>query len=421
MTAALVAVPATGAGAAAANSAAGVGTKAALNSPLCDPATGKIKIPSHLASACTKPFKKGDSNGGATYPGVTKDKVKVVVCVPPRDVQLNPPAGGQPPMNRSTGKTGLIEDAVLDAQQALDGRYELWGRKIEYTFVAYSGTDETAQRADAVKVAQMKPFAVINTSCGPVFSTEIAARKIVVPFGAGNQKANLAQQPYRYTGQDADLQAQNVATWLGNQIAGKKAQFAGDPDMQKQTRKLGVVYAISAGTGSEIDIDNFNKQLTKHGVGKPAVEEAYTAPADTSSAASTAAAQEQAPVLVAKLKDAGVTSVVLLLSTPVVAAMTKAATANEYSPEWLLTGWAYQDLSLFAAQYDQDQWAHAFGMSWFSPYTTGNAGSRDRTERVRLVLGNEQGHDLFRRVSARVLLEPGRHARGAEAHAHELP
>ena len=107
----------------------------------------------------------------------------------------------------------------------------------------------------------MKPFAVINTSCGPVFSTEIAARKIVVPFGAGNQKANLAQQPYRYTGQDADLQAQNVAAWLGNQIAGRKARFAGDPDFQKQTRKLGVVYAISAGSGSEIDIDNFNKQL----------------------------------------------------------------------------------------------------------------------------------------------------------------
>ena len=218
----------------------------------------------------------------------------------------------------------------------------------------------------------MKPFAVINTSCGPVFSTEIAARKILVPFGAGNQKANLAQQPYRYTGQDADLQAQNVATWLGNQIAGRKARFAGDPDFQKQTRKLGVVYAISAGSGSEIDIDNFNKQLVKHGVGKPAVVQAYTAPADVSTAATNAAAEEQAPVLVAKMKDAGVTSVVLLVSTPVVAAMTKAATANEYSPEWLLTGWAYQDLSLFAAEYDQDQWAHAFGMSWFSPYTTGN-------------------------------------------------
>ena len=107
--AALVAVPATEA-VAAANSAAGVGSKAALQSPLCDATTGKIKIPSHLASACTKEFKQGDSNGGATYQGVTKDTVKVVVCVPPRQTQLSPPPGGQPPTNRSTGKIGLIED-----------------------------------------------------------------------------------------------------------------------------------------------------------------------------------------------------------------------------------------------------------------------------------------------------------------------
>ena len=226
---------------------------------MCDPTTGKIKIPSaprvgvHEGSGRT-----GDSNGGATYQGVTKDTVKVVVCVPPRQTPAQParrrPAADEP---ERPGRSALIEDAVLDAQQALDGRYELWGRKIEYTFVTYSGTDESAQRADAVKVAQMKPFAVINTSCGPVFSTEIATRKIVVPFGAGNQKANLAQQPYRYTGQDANLQAQNVATWLGNQIAGQKARFAGDPDFQKQTRKFGVVYTTTAGSGSEIDIDNF--------------------------------------------------------------------------------------------------------------------------------------------------------------------
>jgi hypothetical protein len=370
----LVAVTVAPAGAAA-NSAAGVGSKAALESPLCDPATGKIKIPSHLASACTKPFEAGDDNGGATYPGVTDDSIKVVVCVPPRETQLNPPAGGQPPTNRSTGKIGLIEDAVLDAQQALEGRYELWGRTIEYSFVEYSGTDEAAQRADAVKVAQMKPFAVINTSCGSVFSTEIAARKIVVPFGAGSQKQNLAQQPYRYTGQDADLQARNVATWLGRQIAGRKAQFAGDPDLQKENRKFGVVFVSSATTGPEFDTDAFNDQLRKHGVPKPAQEVSFAAPADTSSASVQAAAQEQAPVMIAKLKDAGVTSVVLMASTPIVAALTKAATANEYRPEWILTGWAYQDLSLFAAQYDQDQWAHAFGMSWFSPYTTGNAGA----------------------------------------------
>ena len=153
--------------------------------------------------------------------------------VPPIDLQKNPPAGGQPPPNRSTGKPGTIKDSILDAQQALDGRYQLWGRKIEYDFVTYSGTDEAAQRADAVTVAAKKPFAVVDSAGGTVFSTEIAKRKIVMAFGStGSQAANLAQQPYRFTGSDADLQAKNIAAWLGKQIAGKKAQFAGDPDFQ---------------------------------------------------------------------------------------------------------------------------------------------------------------------------------------------
>ncbi len=103
MCAALVAVPATEAGAAASNAAAGIGTAAAKNSPLCDPTTGRIKIPAYLASVCVKPWKDGANNGGATYQGVTKDSVKVVVYVPPIDLQKNPPAGGQPPTNRSTG------------------------------------------------------------------------------------------------------------------------------------------------------------------------------------------------------------------------------------------------------------------------------------------------------------------------------
>jgi hypothetical protein len=319
--------------------------------------------------------------------------VKVVVYVPPVDLQKNPPAGGQPPLNRSTGKPGTIQDAVLDAQQALDGRYQLWGRKIAYTFVTYSGTDEAAQRADAVTVAAMKPFAVVDSAGASVFSTEIAKRKIVMAFGStGSQTANLAQQPYRYTGADVDLQAQNVAAWLGGQIAGKKAQFAGDPAFQTQTRKFGLLYTISPTAGSTIDLDRFKTQLAKQGVPKLAAEVAFTQPADSSSGAQTSAAQEQAPTLVAKLKDAGVTSVIMMGSSTIVGPMTKAATANDYEPEWLMTGWAYQELSLFAAtQYDQDQWAHAFGMVWFAPYASDQAGAVTAENVVNWYWGTNKG------------------------------
>ena len=47
--------------------------------PDCDPATGKLKLPTVYAPPCVVPF-DGD-NGGATSPGVTGDSVKVIAYV----------------------------------------------------------------------------------------------------------------------------------------------------------------------------------------------------------------------------------------------------------------------------------------------------------------------------------------------------
>jgi hypothetical protein len=351
----------------------GIGSKAALNGPHCDPATGRVNIPSALSPPCVKPWTKGANNGGKTYRGVTADTIKAVAYLPPNDVQLTTSVGAQT-RNRSTGGRGLLQDSILDSQEVVDGRYENYGRQIEWSFVTASGTDEVAQRADAVTVAALDPFAVVAGTGGDVFIAEIAAKKILVSFGAaGTQKDNLAQQPYRYTGQDLDLGSANVATWLGKQIAGKKAEFAGDPALGKQTRKLGIVYQTSTTTGDQIDLDVFEQQLADNGVGKVATKVAFTVPDDA--AAATQAVQEQAPTIAAKLKDAGVTSVVLLVGTTAGPPLTKAATANEYFPEWLLAGWGYQDIAILGTSYDPEQWKHAFGMAWFPPYATENAGA----------------------------------------------
>ena len=42
------------------------------------------------------------------------------------------------------------------------------------------------------------------------------------------------------------------------------------------------------------------------------------------------------------------------------------ATRQLYGPEWILTGSALTDTSFFARLYDQDQWSHAFGVSYLS-------------------------------------------------------
>ena len=44
------------------------------------------------------------------------------------------------------------------------------------------------------------------------------------------------------------------------------------------------------------------------------------------------------------------------------------ATAQDYFPEWIYTGFDYQDYGLFARNNDQQQMAHAFGLGVIGPH-----------------------------------------------------
>jgi len=48
----------------------------------------------------------------------------------------------------------------------------------------------------------------------------------------------------------------------------------------------------------------------------------------------------------------------------------KAATSNDYHPEWIIGAFNYNDLGFFARNYDQTQWKHAFGISNLPPPVT---------------------------------------------------
>ena len=65
----------------------GIATKAALENPRCrtEERYGAYgRFDSSIVGGgpvCTRPFKAGESNGGATSPGVTKDKITVVYVI----------------------------------------------------------------------------------------------------------------------------------------------------------------------------------------------------------------------------------------------------------------------------------------------------------------------------------------------------
>jgi hypothetical protein len=143
--------------------------------------------------------------------------------------------------------------------------------------------------------------------------------------------------------------------------------------MHSKTRVLGAVYP-SAG----VQTDLFESTLKKYG-GKLDTSVTYTVPTDSTQQA--AVTQQEAPTLMAKLKDAGVTSVVLFsVGSPatVVPALLTAATNLNYFPEWIYAG-GFLDVDLVGRIFDQKQWAHAFGIGTLPLYVANLKGDPQST------------------------------------------
>ena len=139
--------------------------------------------------------------------GVTKDKIRVVLFLgthAQQDADRNRP-GASAPVDLATNQPAYFEDSFPDFQEVLGHSFNLWGREFEWVVVNPTGTDEAAQRADALNVAEKEPFAVVvnvpvTAGGGQVFAAELVAKKIIVFFGGITNKEADQQAPYRYLG-----------------------------------------------------------------------------------------------------------------------------------------------------------------------------------------------------------------------------
>ena len=215
--------------------ASGAGTKAALNSPECDKSDGRLAYPYQQRAPCTRPMKKGENNGGATSMGVTKDKIKIVLFVgshEQQDTARNMP-GGSAPVDHATNQPAYIEDSYPDWQAVLDHSYNLWGRELEFVTARPTGADEAAQRADALSVAAMKPFAVVSSAPaaaggGQVFAADLVAKKIIVFYGGITNEEAGRQAPYRYLGGfDNNATVINSVQFAARKFEGRDREMVG--------------------------------------------------------------------------------------------------------------------------------------------------------------------------------------------------
>jgi hypothetical protein len=323
----------------------------------CDPATGRIKVPTRFAPPCVPPV---TANGGATYQGVTGDTITVAVYL----TRLDPAAQA---LLQAAGFNDSEEDVKATTRAYVDyfeHHYQTWGRKVKLVFVTPSGADDddAAARADAIRVAtEIRAFASWG---GPIATTayadELAARKVLCICTISQPiEYYLARAPYVISTLMSSTQGYiHRAEYVGKRLAGRLARHAGDVLLSQQTRSFGLLYYETAEQSYRSGVEFFERELVRYGVRlteKLAFTGANIDPAAT---------QEQARTLIARLKQAGVTSVIYAGDPLSPVFFTQEATRQRYSPEWVLTGAAFTDTTFFARTYDQTQWAHAFGLSF---------------------------------------------------------
>ncbi|HXW38629.1 MAG TPA: hypothetical protein VEJ44_02960, partial [Acidimicrobiales bacterium] len=333
--------------------------------PNCNTTTGKLKYPSFFAGECYAPY-HGD-NGGATAPGVTATTIKVVYYVPE---QNDPIINYIESAVKDTATNAQNIQTMQDWVSFYNHYYETYGRKV--VLIPYTATgeadDPVAARADAVTIAtDIQPFAVWGGPVlTPAFADELAARHILcIDCGSGDTTSYFAQRaPYVWTlGILASQGVVHLTEFLKNQVAGYDARFAGEADFRHRIRRFGMIALVNDPTTAQALQQAQRSFAAAH---LPVVQYVtYASPIDL---------ETQAPALIAKLKAAGVTSVIFSGDPVAPQTLTAAATAQDYFPEWIISGSVLTDTAAFARTYDQRQWAHAFGIS-FGGARTGVTGA----------------------------------------------
>jgi len=316
----------------------------------CDTTRGRLEIPSVYAPPCAAA--RPGVEGGATYQGVTADSIKVVLYQAADD-----------DLAASLQEKADPDDVVFEQRklqvEMFEGLVETWGRKIEIVRLKGRGSSETDARADAVKVAEeIKAFASIG---GPAqesaYAQELASRGVLCISCGLSMPDSFYQEhaPYVWGNLQTPEQYLPVLSEVTiDMLNGGKATFAGDPAMHDRTRVFGSV--------------NFEQDPPQFGDVNKRVDAVSKARGFERKISLTyqlviPELAEKARTIIGQLKGAGVTTVIFLGDPVMPIYLTAAATAQNYFPEWIITGTVLTDTTTLGRMYDQQQWANAFGIS----------------------------------------------------------
>jgi len=320
----------------------------------CDVEEGVLALPLNPPAECFAPY-TGDG-GGDTATGVTNDSIRVVVYTS----QENDPILSFIYSQVGNEDTPAQEFETYQRYNQLLSTYmETYGREVELVRYEATGSidDEVAATTDAETIARdLEPFAVIG---GPAltnaFADTLAANEVLCISCTPGQTIEWYEDraPYVWDIQkNANQSTIMAAEYVGKRLAGSTAEFGGAA-VQDQERVFGLIYLSSSPQSEEIREQLETTLDQEHGV---RFEEVASFQDPISLAG-------QAREVLARMKDSGVTTILYTGDPLAPQTLTSNATAQDYFPEWVITGSALVDTSIFGRTYDQEQWQHAFGPS----------------------------------------------------------
>ena len=340
-------------------------TKVAVGrGPNCRP-DGRQKGVSTYLPPCVE-F-SGD-NGGETARGVTREKIKVaryLLAIDPatRAILVNARLADEDP---------VVNRAYEALRRYTNQHVETYGREIEYVDVRARGndTDEEAMKADAVKIAQeIKAFAVMEGNPSApipnVFAREAAAQGLIcICTTSLTDDFYTENKPYIFSSLPTITEyGMHTAEYIAKRLNGKPAKWAGDDkfppqQMRSKQRKFGLIYL--EGNEGKVDPegkrarDDLVRELKRYGISL-AVEVGYLYDPGRN--------QVDMTNMIAALKRAGATTIILYVDPLSPALITQEASRQQYYPEWFIAGTGLSDTTAAGRIYDQTQWSQAFGIS----------------------------------------------------------
>jgi len=305
------------------------------------------------------------SRSGATRPtavrGVTDTSIKVVLYQPPEsDAVSKLVAQFVAPEDDNAEAAATVRGFI---NVLAKGNPALHGRSIEV--VRFTGSanllDSVAARADAVKIAEdIRPFAVLNGPLlGTAFADELASRKVLclLCVVGGSNDFYASHAPYVWSLQTTPEQvAAQVAEYVDKRLVGRRAAFAGERDLRRATRRLGLISVKgpfgAAGLGPSVttELDRRDVELAES-----------VAYGDANGVN-----QVQAS-LIGRLRARGVTTIIYGGDPIALGSLMAEATRQDWFPEWVMTGGFSSERTSWGRPNDPRQMRHAFGVTPLAP------------------------------------------------------